>query len=60
MSLHQADIDETEATPLFERRFAADKRTLVIACGALAREILSLRDGLERLEGSEVGVCCCF
>ena len=45
MSLHQADIDETEATPLFERRFAADKRTLVIACGALAREILSLRDG---------------
>lgn len=45
MSLHQVDIDETEATPLFERRFPAARRTLVIACGALAREILSLRDG---------------
>ena len=44
MSLER-DIDETEAAPHFERRFAAAKRTLVIACGALAREILSLREG---------------
>jgi hypothetical protein len=37
--------DETEAERLWPRRRAAARRVLVIACGALAREILALREG---------------
>jgi len=37
--------DETLAEPHWERRVPASRRVLVIACGALAREIVALRDG---------------
>ena len=37
--------DETEGERHFPGRGGAARRTLVIACGALAREILALRDG---------------
>jgi Protein of unknown function (DUF1638) len=37
--------DETEAECLWPRRREGARRVLVIACGALAREILALRDG---------------
>ena len=37
--------DETEAERMFPRRREGARRVLVIACGVLAREILSLRDG---------------
>jgi hypothetical protein len=37
--------DETEAEPVWTRRREGARRVLVIACGALAREILALRDG---------------
>ncbi len=45
MESHPERSDESEAAPDFERRFAAPRRALIIACGALAREILILRDG---------------
>jgi Protein of unknown function (DUF1638) len=37
--------DETEAEPVWGARRVGARRVLVIACGALAREILALRDG---------------
>ena len=37
--------DETLAEPAFQSRVAGARKTLIIACGALAREIASLRDG---------------
>jgi len=37
--------DETEAERLWPRRRETARRVLVIACGALAREILALREG---------------
>jgi hypothetical protein len=37
--------DEVEGERHFERRREGARRVLVLACGALAREILSLRDG---------------
>jgi hypothetical protein len=37
--------EETEGERFYAGRGAGDRRVLVIACGALAREILSLRDG---------------
>jgi len=37
--------DETRAEPAWTRRIAGARKVLVVACGALAREIVSLRDG---------------
>src|SRR5580704_911271 len=37
--------DETESETHYPRRREGARRVLVLACGALAREILSLRDG---------------
>lgn len=37
--------EETEGERFYEGQAVAGRRVLVIACGALAREILSLRDG---------------
>ena len=37
--------DETRAEPAWAGRGEAGRKTLVIACGALAREIVMLRDG---------------
>ena len=45
MQAEAETIDETEAEPRWERRREGARRVLVIACGALAREILALRDG---------------
>ena len=38
-------LDETEAERIWPRRREVARRVLVIACGALAREILALREG---------------
>ena len=38
-------VDEIEQERHFERRIDGARRVLVLACGALAREILSLREG---------------
>ena len=38
-------LDETEAERVWPRRREGARRVLVIACGALAREILALREG---------------
>jgi hypothetical protein len=38
-------MDETESSPNWKAKRASARRTLVIACGALAREIVALRDG---------------
>jgi len=40
-----AEPDETRIERHFARRGEGGRRVLVLACGALAREILSLRDG---------------
>jgi hypothetical protein len=40
-----AESDETRGERHFTRRVAGARRVLVLACGALAREILSLREG---------------
>ena len=45
MEAHGRTDDETEAAPVWTRRREGARRVLVIACGALAREILALRDG---------------
>ena len=45
MTAQTANADETEGERHFARRIAAKRRVLVLACGALAREILSLRQG---------------
>jgi hypothetical protein len=45
MCSETAQADETEVETHYARRVDAPRRVLVIACGALAREILSLRDG---------------
>jgi hypothetical protein len=45
MSFERAASDETETEAFWPRRLEAEHRVLVIACGALAREILALRDG---------------
>ena len=37
--------DETQTETHWPRRVEAPLRVLVLACGALAREILSLREG---------------
>ena len=45
MSVERAATNETDAEAFWPRRVEAGRRVLVIACGALAREILVLRDG---------------
>lgn len=45
MEADDRTADETEAAPIWTRRREGARRVLVIACGALAREILALRDG---------------
>ena len=45
MEADDRTADETEAEPVWTRRREGARRVLVIACGALAREILALRDG---------------
>jgi hypothetical protein len=45
MSVERAETTETEAEAFWPRRVETSRRVLVIACGALAREILVLRDG---------------
>jgi hypothetical protein len=45
MEADDRTTDETEAEPIWTRRREGARRVLVIACGALAREILALRDG---------------
>ena len=45
MKLDRVQADETDIERHFARRVDGARRVLVIACGALAREILSLRDG---------------
>ena len=45
MSVERAAKHETDAEAFWPRRVEAGRRVLVIACGALAREILRLRDG---------------
>jgi hypothetical protein len=45
MSVERAASNETEAEAFWPRRVEGERRVLVIACGALAREILALRDG---------------
>jgi len=45
MEADDRTADETEAAPVWTRRREGARRVLVIACGALAREILALRDG---------------
>jgi hypothetical protein len=42
---HAEIADETEAEPGWRRRREGARRVLLIACGALAREILALREG---------------
>ena len=38
-------LDETLAEPAWTRKVDGGRKTLIVACGALAREIVSLRDG---------------
>ena len=45
MEADDRTADETEAEPVWTRRREGARRVLVVACGALAREILALRDG---------------
>src|SRR5271169_1626276 len=45
MSPERAERDETEIEAYWPRSIAGARRVLVLACGALAREILALRDG---------------
>jgi len=45
MSLDAAQADETAIETHYARRVEGPRRVLVLACGALAKEILSLRDG---------------
>jgi hypothetical protein len=45
MHIEPAATEETEAETHWPRRVEGARRVLVLACGALAREILSLRDG---------------
>jgi hypothetical protein len=45
MSVERAATAETEAEAFWPRRVEGGRRVLVIACGALAREVLSLRNG---------------
>src|SRR5580698_8417491 len=45
MEADERAADETQTETHWPRRVEAPRRVLVLACGALAREILSLRDG---------------
>ena len=45
MSLERAATDPTEAEAFWPRRVEGRRRVLIVACGALAREILALREG---------------
>ena len=42
MEADDRTADETEAEPVWTRRREGARRVLVIACGALAREILEI------------------
>jgi len=45
MTAPAAEIDQTEIEPAVQSRGAAPRKTLAIACGALAREIVALSRG---------------
>lgn len=45
MSIERAASDETEAEAFWPRRIDGRRRVLIVGCGALAREILALRNG---------------
>jgi hypothetical protein len=45
MTASAAEIDQTEVEPAVQSRGAAPRKTLAIACGALAREIVALSRG---------------
>src|SRR5271168_1846388 len=45
MSFERAASPETEAEAFWPRRIDGKRRVLIVGCGALAREILALRNG---------------